>query len=408
MTRVRPIQLHNDADQLPGRMIPPARWRTSPGERSHGDAMNKPSVLILHNRLPPYRLPLFQRLTESQAMDVVVAYGKVPPGDSLPNVREPAGIRSVLLRNYFTSRKRILFYQGGALGLVRSRKYDIIIASFDIHILSNIVACLWARIAGIGFVWWGHGIGPRGHPVSREIRLLLAKMADALIFYDESRARQFVAWGLDPAKAFVAWNSIDTDLIDNLAAKWSASQRNRILFIGRLIPEKKVDLLIRGFASGRSHLRERVTLTIIGDGPERSALEALAGQLGLAGEVEFVGELFDQHRLAKFFNSSLLCVSPGYVGLNAIQSLAYGVPMLIADIEPHSPEISAIEEGVNAQFFPAGDAEALGLAIADVCNGGKLERMSRAARRTVRERFNLGAMVKSFEEVVAFLRPGMN
>jgi colanic acid/amylovoran biosynthesis glycosyltransferase len=61
------------------------------------------------------------------------------------------------------------------------------------------------------------------------------------------------------------------------------------LFIGRLVPRKGLDVLLRALA--RLERAEDVRLTVVGDGPQRSRLEALAGELGLTARVAFRGVL---------------------------------------------------------------------------------------------------------------------
>src|SRR5581483_7439328 len=145
--------------------------------------------------------------------------------------------------------------------------------------------------------------------------------------------------GVPKNKIFVAWNSIDIDEIDSLVQHLPMTRRNRVLFIGRLIPEKKPGLLIEAFANASSRLSSDIVLTLVGDGPERTNLERLVRQFNIDDRVEFVGSTYNQDQLAPYFNTSWISVSPGYIGLSAIHSMAFGVPMLVADKEPHSPEI---------------------------------------------------------------------
>jgi glycosyltransferase involved in cell wall biosynthesis len=63
-----------------------------------------------------------------------------------------------------------------------------------------------------------------------------------------------------------------------------------IVFMGRLIPEKGCDVLIRALGELKSR-SIRPTLTVVGDGPERKALEALTADLGLQEQVKFLGVL---------------------------------------------------------------------------------------------------------------------
>jgi glycosyltransferase involved in cell wall biosynthesis len=234
------------------------------------------------------------------------------------------------------------------------------------------------------------------------LRLAWARRADALIFYDPERPKWFIERGVSEDKVFVTWNSIDTDRVAEFVQDWDADPRHRVLYVGRLIASKKVDLLVRGFAEALPDLPDAVVLTIIGDGPERSALEALATEEGVGDRVEFTGPLTDETELAPYFNTSLVSVSPGYVGLSIIHSMAYGIPMLVADNEPHSPEIVALRPDANGVYFPASDPEALGEALVTMCRDtARLAQLSRAARTTVEQGFSLERMVQAFEDAVA-------
>lgn len=298
-------------------------------------------------------------------------------------------------------------YQWGLLAQLRCGQYDVAIAEFNPRIVSNVLACVYTRLLPVRFIWWGHGINPRSGRFSVRLRLWLTRLADAIIFYDSVQADKFVALGVPRETVFVAPNSIDTEEIGCLAQETPREQRNRILYIGRLIPEKKVPLLIRAFALVYPRLQSETKLTIIGDGPDRAGLERLATHLRLADRVEFVGAIYAQDQLAPWFNSAWVSVSPGYVGLAAIHSLAYGVPMLVARDEPHRPEITALQDGVNGLFFRSDDAVLLAQKLLYLANDQERWRhMAQAARRTVQERFSLAAMVEAFERAVLYVQRG--
>lgn len=77
--------------------------------------------------------------------------------------------------------------------------------------------------------------------------------------------------------------------------------------------------------------------------------------------------------------------------------------MLVSNQAHHAPEIVALSTGENGQFFPAGDTDALAKAMARLCDDrAALVRMGSAARRTVRERSDLGEMVQAFVRAVAY------
>jgi len=360
-------------------------------------------VLLVQRILPPYRLRFFQRLALSPVFRLRVAYGCASKGSALESIANPPGLSTVPLCNFYlcVSGKERVVYQRGLLAQLHSGQYDMVIAEFNPRIISNMFACIYAQRSQARFIWWGHGTSPRSGSTSVGLRLWLIRLANAVIFYDAVQAERFVSLGVPRDKVFVAPNSIDTEEIDTLAQNRPRHERNRILYIGRLIPEKKVELLIRGFALAYPQLDPETKLTVIGDGPERARLEHLAEQLGLTDQVEFTGTIYQQDLLAPWFNSAWVSVSPGYIGLSAIHSIAYGIPMVVAQDELHSPEIAALKGGVNTLFFPSDDTAALAQRLLHLANDQERWRhMAQAARRTVHERFSLSAMVGVFEQAV--------
>jgi glycosyltransferase involved in cell wall biosynthesis len=195
------------------------------------------------------------------------------------------------------------------------------------------------------------------------IRLFLARLADAVVFYDQVQADQFAERGYPRERIYVARNSIDTQRIAELSQRYNHRSKSRLLFVGRLIREKKVDCLLRAFALALPELRTVRKLTIVGAGPDLPRLTALARALAISEHVEFVGELTAEEDLAPYFCSALASVSPGYVGLSAVHALAYGVPMIAGRDEPHRPEVSLLVDGKTALFVGSDDPTALAAAI---------------------------------------------
>ncbi|MFN2383271.1 MAG: glycosyltransferase family 4 protein [Gemmatimonadota bacterium] len=351
--------------------------------------------------LPPYRVPLFQRLAGSAALSVAVACGDADPRAALRSVTTVPGLEVVRLRNWHPWSGNAWVVQRGLLGALRQRRPRAVIAEFNPRIVSNLAALGYARLTGLPFLWWGHGLSPTSGRFARRVRAWLARRADGVILYDAAQVRALVGLGVPADQLIVAPNAIDTEAIAGLAAPWEAGPRPLVLYVGRLIRAKKVALLIEAFASALPRLPAGTQLMIIGDGAERTALERLAGARGVSAAVTFTGEVLDEVRLAPLFNRAWVSVSPGYVGLAAIHSLAYGVPLVIAADEPHSPEIGAVEAGINARLVPSDAPAALAAALIDLAgDADRLAAMSAAGRRTVGEGYSLTGMVAAFEAAV--------
>lgn len=316
------------------------------------------NVVFVHRRCPHYRLPVFQALSKSKKITCSIAYGQSISTDSLQSVK-PEGIHHVPLNNRWIGSAGKWVWQSKALQLALDNKIDVFVLEASPYVLSNVLLCIMAYIKQRPILLWGHGIGRKNNLFTRMLRVIIPNLLGGYIFYDDIRAQKVVSWGLPANKTFVARNTIDTCEIERLRRSWDIYERRSILYIGRLIPEKRLDLLLSAFSIACNTLPIDTNLMIIGDGPLRANLERKANQLGIRDRVMFYGQITHQTALAPLFNSAWISVCPGYAGLNIVHSLAYGVPLLVADSEHHSPEIIVMHEGETGFYFKSCDSQHL-------------------------------------------------
>jgi glycosyltransferase involved in cell wall biosynthesis len=161
----------------------------------------------------------------------------------------------------------------------------------------------------------------------REI-LAAGRGARAVICVGERLATDVTAeLGLDPSLVTVIPNTYDVRRYTHVER--ARGPVLRILSVGRLSHEKGHDVLLRAFAQVRVAGVE-ATLTMVGDGPERTALEALASDLGIADAVEFKGILLDEPLAAEMRGADLFVLpsrSEGF-GVVLIEALATGLPVV--------------------------------------------------------------------------------
>lgn len=123
---------------------------------------------------------------------------------------------------------------------------------------------------------------------------------------------------------------------------------------GRLNRLKRIDLVLEAMSL---LLGEglNTSLLLVGEGAEETSLRTMALNRGLS--VHFFGACYEETRLAELIMSANLTVSPGQVGLTAMHSLAYGVPVVTHD-DAHNqmPESEAIIPGKTGDLFRHGDA----------------------------------------------------
>ena len=137
-----------------------------------------------------------------------------------------------------------------------------------------------------------------------------------------------------------------------------------ILGMGELGWRKDFPTLIRAFARVRERLSCR--LVILGRGRQQQALEALAGELGVSGDVDFPG--FQPNPYGFLAHAALFAFTSRWEGLGfaLIEALALGTPSVSTDCPSGPREI--LRDGEYGRLVPVGDAEALALAMLDTLN----------------------------------------
>ncbi|CAO3439839.1 glycosyltransferase family 4 protein [Azospirillum doebereinerae] len=168
----------------------------------------------------------------------------------------------------------------------------------------------------------------------------------------------------------------------------------RLLLVGRLVHQKAVDVMLAALAGLDGPARP--LLTVVGDGPERSALEEQARRLGLEGCVTFAGWVA-RDRLADTYRAHDVLVSPSrFEGMSLVlqEAMACGLPVVATRI-PGSEEL--IVDGVTGLLVAPEDAAGLAAAVARFTADPTLIRSwGLAGRRWVETRYTWRAAAEAY------------
>jgi glycosyltransferase involved in cell wall biosynthesis len=169
-------------------------------------------------------------------------------------------------------------------------------------------------------------------------------MYDRVIFYTEHAMHQAVGYKLLPAaKAAYANNTLDTDFIKEHYAFTLPPQEARLLFIGRLIPSKRLDLLLEYFYAIKARL-PNLKLSIVGDGPESTRILAAAQR---DSDIDWKGAIVDEAVIADIMGDCQLVFLPGLSGLSIVHAFCYGRPFVTVSNDNHGPEIVYLKDRWN-------------------------------------------------------------
>lgn len=199
-------------------------------------------------------------------------------------------------------------------------------------------------------------------------------------------------------------NGVDPENITaGLAQPVAEPARERekvIVFLGRLVPEKGVDVLISALPAIMEEVGP-VNLEIAGKGPYQPELEHLARRTGVADRVKFLGFVDDEGRNI-LLNRATVAVFPSIYepfGIVALEAMAAGVPVVVSDTGGLS---DVIEHGVDGYLSPPGDTHMLAYYVAEIIRNPELARhFVQRARRNIMVKFSWEQIAATTREVYA-------
>jgi glycosyltransferase involved in cell wall biosynthesis len=281
---------------------------------------------------------------------------------------------------------------------------------------SSIAAARAAVAAGVPFVVQPHGsLDPhlfrRNHLLKRAYlatigRPLLSRAA-AVIFTAEEE-RRLAAYPVT-GPTWIATVGVDVTRFDHRPPRGSFRQTYPavggpfLLFLGRISPQKGLDLLLGAF---RCILKTRSDLWLVVAGPDYRGYEAqirrLAGELGIAHRVVFTGLVPPEMKLAAFTDAELFVLS-SYAenfGVVITEALACGLPVVISDRVNIHAELSAAGVATVVQC----DVESLtGGVLSALADPGLRARIATAGPALVRSRYSwdatVPALIRRYREV---------
>lgn len=173
-----------------------------------------------------------------------------------------------------------------------------------------------------------------------------------------------------------------------------------VLFVGRLSDKKGVDVLLRAVASAPTVRK----LRIVGEGPDRPALEALVNELELHDRVEFTGHATRAQVLEEYRKAAVVAI-PSRTGAGGdrdgtpvvlMEAMALGAPVVASDLGGIADQVS---DGRTGRLVPPADDRALSEALADLLRAPHVARqLGEAAAEHARMSFDIHTIAAQMED----------
>lgn len=190
---------------------------------------------------------------------------------------------------------------------------------------------------------------------------------------------------------------IDKKVVENLKQTYG----DFILMVGRMAKDKDQSTLIRALLCLQEEYGLKKKMVLVGDGPERLALEELVKKIGLENQVYFAGARYDVQNY--YMAASVYAHSSPAEGLPTVllEAMYYGVPIASTNSEPGVPEI--LQENCGL-ITPVGDSKALANSIYNLYTNRKLvNRLNINSQRRIQD-FSPENVLIQFEKFIKTLK----
>jgi glycosyltransferase involved in cell wall biosynthesis len=362
----------------------------------------------------PYRSPLFDRIAARDDVELTVVYAARTVADRTWSVA-PAH-RAVELRGVsLPGASRLVHHDypvtlGIRRALQRSAPDVVVVSGWSTFAAQAALA--WCRVRRVPYVLLvvSHDAGRRagwrstvnGAVVPRVVRGAAGVLVVGSLARDSVLARGARADGI---RVFA--NTVDVagfgEQADALAGRRGELRRAlglveddvAVLSVSRLAPEKRHDLLIGAVAAAGD---PRLALVLVGDGPERDALERLASTSGvrltLAGDRPW-DEIAEAYVAADVF--ALLSERETW-GVVVNEAAACGLPLVLSDRVGAAADL--LRDGDNGVLVPAGDTAPAAAALVQLARNPELRHAMGARSREIAAAWGYEPSVEAFVEAV--------
>jgi L-malate glycosyltransferase len=266
--------------------------------------------------------------------------------------------------------------------LLRTQAVDVVHAAiFE----ANVHAVIAGSLAGVPVVVTEEVGVPMTRPYwARRLAMLAHARAAGVVAESRSVARHLERVEAVPSKKIHVIHNCarvapSHDARDAIRAELGIAPGEFVVgSVGRLIPEKAFEVLIRSVGL-LAPTRPRLRLLIAGDGPERPALEAEIRRLGLSDAVRLLGQRSDVHRLLRAMDAFVLPSRSEGLGIALIEAMLAGLPVVGSNVDGIPEVIRDPSEGL---LVPPDDPQALATAIVRILDD-RSGAQAMAARATI-------------------------
>jgi glycosyltransferase involved in cell wall biosynthesis len=216
------------------------------------------------------------------------------------------------------------------------------------------------------------------------------KQADAVVSISREITLELLSAGYEPARIHALPNGVPVPARPwSVRPGWSSSPR--AVYVGRLAPEKGLETLVDAWPSVRAEY-PRARLVLVGEGPERPALQAQVERLGLSDAVELAGYAEDPSGRLRDADLFVLPSREEGMSIALLEAMALGIPLVATAIPGNRP---LVQDGVHGRLVPPDNPQALARVLCEQwADFDRAVAQGQSARRRVNAEFSIAAVAR--------------
>ncbi|MFO7669619.1 MAG: glycosyltransferase [Bacteroidales bacterium] len=371
-------------------------------------------IALITPMLQPYRISFYEKLFNmGEDYQWKIFHGVSQKEDGRPNYDKETNFDQEGFREtiYRPGPFKIV-YNKGLFTSIKEFNPDLLILQGITGDISNRRAISWAKREGKRIIVWTCGWEPglaKGMLLSFKNLLVSAffKKGDLHLTYSTTASDYVESMGVDPQNIITAYNGIEIDHLiaeenkvlaeaRKIIQELELNQHTTFIYVGGLIPEKRVDLLLNAFKALRQK-KYKIKLIIIGDGPLREDIQQMMEDIN-DPNIIYLGRIIEG--VDPYFAASDCYVLPGVGGLGLNQAMFWKKTCIVSEAD--GTENDLVIESETGFRFSKDDLQSLTEAMERRINTSPAEirKMSAKCREIIETKSNVNAMVKVFSESV--------
>ncbi|HII84309.1 MAG TPA: glycosyltransferase family 4 protein [Methanobacterium subterraneum] len=375
--------------------------------------MKKVKVALIHNIISPYRHPIFEALSQEQSLDLHVYFCSETHGNRKWPVQRSEKYKNEILKGITIPVSKVMYYHINPIiiSVLKKEKFDIVIIGGSTD-FTNQLSFMISKILKTPIILWTEGIANTESTLGKiisPIKKYIIRNTNAIIV-PGTKSRDFhISLGADPKKIFISPNVVNNEYFIEQSkfyrqnkefhkAKIGLSNKQIILFVGRLISIKGLEYLLNAFKILKCD-KNSVALVIIGDGVLENKLKSICIEENIE-DVYFTGWLDDDKIM--YYGISDVFVLPSLKDLCPLvinEAMCSGLPVI--STKNIGCAVDMISNGKNGFLVDKQDVQQLYESLIEILNNDP-DMMGGYSLKIIKKYYSINNVVEGFMSAIEF------